>query len=115
MARILVHGLKAKVGGGKSTLNNFLSLLREKGSPHEFFLLVPEEREYERYERPGIQIVHVPKILSCNPVFPCLYYYAIPQILRSREIDLIFNLGGIVIPTRCPQVCLLYTSDAADE
>jgi len=106
MSNILINGLRARTGGGKSILNNYLALLKESNSPHKYVVLTPEIQEYRKYSSKSIQIVDIAKVLKMNVLFPFLYCFAIPRLLESYQIDVIFNLGDIVIPSRLPQVYL---------
>lgn len=106
MSNIFINGLKAKCGGGKSILNNYLSLLRNSKSPHRFFVLTPDKLEYEKYNCGFIQIVEVPNVFTGPLLFPLLYLMALPRLMRAHKIDLIFNLGDIPIPSNISQVYL---------
>jgi len=106
MANFLINGLKSKTGGGKSILNNYLSLLKNSQSKHQFFVLTPNELDYLQYACDFIHIINVNKIYKWNIFFPLTYHYLMPKLLRDFNIDAIFNLGDIVIPTNIPQVYL---------
>ena len=113
MSNVLINGLKAKTGGGRTILNNYLSLLRESNSTHRYYVLTPEKREYAKYGCDFVQIVEIRELFKNNVFFPLLYRVVMPRLLRSCNIDAIFNLGDIVIPANIPQVDLFYWSYAA--
>jgi len=106
MSNILVNGLQSKTGGGKSILNNYLTLLRNGNSPHRFFVLTPDKREYERYSCEFIRTVEIARAFRSNLLFPLMYLVALPRLMRAHKIDIIFNLGDIPIPSHIPQVYL---------
>ncbi len=106
MSNILINGLKAKTGGGKTILNNYMSLLKGADVKHRYFILTPEKREYEKYSSTCIEIVEIPGVFERNALFPLLYRVVMPWLLRFYKIDAVLNLGDIVIPTSIPQLYL---------
>ncbi len=68
--------------------------------------MTPDKNEYENYSCDFIEIIDINNLYKKNALFPFLYYFIIPRILRDNKIDLIFNLGDIVIPTTIPQLYL---------
>jgi glycosyltransferase involved in cell wall biosynthesis len=106
MATILINGLKAKTGGGRSILSNYLSLLQGAQVNHRYLVLTPAREEYLRYESGNVSVIDVPGIFKANLFFPILYSLIFPQLIRRHGINLIFNLGDVVIPTRTRQVYL---------
>jgi glycosyltransferase involved in cell wall biosynthesis len=106
MANILINGLKSKTGGGKSIFNNYLKLLRNS-YPHDvYYVLAPNAKEYWQYACDSINIVEVKNVYKQNIAFPFTYCYFMQSILKKLHIDVIFNMGDIVIPTIIPQVYL---------
>lgn len=103
---IFVNGVKSKAGGGRSYLNNFLSLLKESGTNHRYMVLTPDKAQYDKYADARIQIIDIPSPLKHNACFLLLYHFVLPWLLRRHRIDAIFNLGDIVIPTSVPQLYL---------
>jgi len=106
MSTIFINGLKSKTGGGKSILNNYLTLLKESNSKDKFIVLTPDKNIYEKYTSEFIIIIDIKALYKNNAFFLILYYFIIPKILRDYTIDLIFNLGDIPIPTKIPQLYL---------
>lgn len=106
MARILINGLKSKTGGGKSILNNYLSLLKDSQSKDQYYVLTPNKPDYLQYAYDFVEIIDVKEIYKRNVFFPLTYHFLMPRLLRDLKIDKIFNLGDIVIPTNIPQVYL---------
>ena len=106
MARIFINGVNAKTGGGRSVLNNYLSLLKEQNTEHIFFVLTPDKDEYAKYNSELLRIVDVSDNMKRTVLFPVLYRYAIPRLLREHRIDVILNFGDIVIPSGIPQINL---------
>ena len=106
--RVLVNGLRARSGGGRSILHNYLELLSESDCSEMYFILTPRrsEAEFERYVRPGLTLVGMSSLYQPNAFFPLLSWLGFPRLLRRLDIDLVFNLGDIPIPTSRPQVFL---------
>jgi glycosyltransferase involved in cell wall biosynthesis len=106
MANIFVNGLKSKTGGGKSILNNYLSLLKESKSKNHFIVLTPDRTEYEKYHCEGIEIIDIKALYKKNILAPIVNHFLLPKLLRNLHVDLLFNMGDIVIPTNTPQFYL---------
>ena len=104
MANVFINGVKANAGGGKVILNNYLTLLKANGSRHKIFVLCPDKDKYLKYSCDFIEIIDVHSLFKKNCLFPLLYYYALPKLLKSLSIDIIFNFGDIIIPTKIPQI-----------
>lgn len=110
MARILVNGLKSKVGGGKAILDGYLRSLRESEPADEYFVLTPDAEAYRWCEAANIRLVDVPALFKRNIMTVGLYHLAMPRLLRRHRIEAILNFGDIVIPAAIPQ---LYNFDWA--
>ena len=106
MANIFINGLKSKTGGGKSILNNYLTLLKESNLKNKFIVLTPDKSEYEKYSSDIIEIIDIKNLYKKNVLFLFLNHFVIPKLLKDYNIDLIFNLGDIVIPVKYPQIYL---------
>ncbi len=104
MARILINGVKANAGGGKVIINNYLALLKSGAGKHKFVVLTPDREEYLQYACDSIEIVDVKNLYKKNILFPLLYYWAFPKLLKKLQIDIIFNFGDIIIPANIPQI-----------
>ena len=106
MANVFINGLKSKTGGGKSILTNYLTLLQKNIRNNRYFVLTPEKEDYLKYSCDYIDIVDISFVYKKNICFPILYKFAIPKLLQQYNIDLIFNLGDVIIPTSIPQLYL---------
>lgn len=99
MANILINGISSKTGGGKNILDNFLmSLTGMIELQHKYFVLTPNYMDYSNYNSTYISIVNIQSLYKNNLFFAFLYYYKLPKVVKEYEIDLIFNLGDVVIP-----------------
>ncbi len=106
MANILVNGTNAKVGGGKSILNNYLRLLKQVRSADQFFVLTPSEDFYRQYSCDFIHIVDIDKVFKTGVAVPFLYFGILSRLVKKYNIDCIFNLGDLVVSGNIPQVYL---------
>ena len=50
MSNVLVNGLSAKSGGGKSILNNYLKILKNNQGKHNYYVLTPSKKDYLKYK-----------------------------------------------------------------
>lgn len=106
MKRIFINGINSKTGGGKSILNNYLSLLKQSHSNHHFYVLTPRKDEYLKYACEFIEIIDIPQWYKKNLLFPVLILFILPKLLKALKIDIVFNLGDVVIPTPIKQLYL---------
>lgn len=103
---ILVNGLKTQIGGGRSILLNYLKLFQNDKSRDVYYVITPDERCFDEYNSVNIRIIRLSKLYSVNLLFPLLYYYKLPRIIKEYKIKVVFNLCDIVIPTKTPQIYL---------
>ena len=106
MSNILINGLKSKTGGGKSILNNYLSLLTGSKPKDHYYILTPNKEDYKKYSSSFVTVINT-NIFYNNIFFtPVVNAILIPIIIKRYRIDLLFNLGDIVIPTKTLQLFL---------
>ena len=103
MASILINGISAKSGGGKSILVNFLSLLSGSNNKEEFVVIVPPDKEYLAYSKENIQIVF---LKNSNLHLFRFYFSTIRKIIRTYSVSVIFNLADIIVPISIKQIYL---------
>ena len=106
MKNILINGLNAKAGGGKSILNNYLSILKEKKLEEVYFVLTPCKRDYLNYETKNIKIIDIAECFKINAILPITYGFLLNKIANKYKINSIFNLADIPIVTKTYQVFL---------
>ncbi len=106
MAVVFINGLSAKAGGGKSILNNYLSLLSQKSLEHSYIVLTPDKKDYIKYENNEINIIQLPQILNLSFIQVIVYSYIVNKILIKNKVDLVLNLADIPIRTSCKQIFL---------
>lgn len=104
MANILINGLKSKAGGGKNILDNYLNQLHLTNQTHTFYVLTPDQKGYEIYAKNNVILVDVKEVFKKNILFLALYFLELPILLRKLKIDLIFNFGDVIIPTKTDQI-----------
>lgn len=98
MANILINGLKAKTGGGKNILDNFIANLNKCKTVHSWFILTPNASVYKVFEREDVSIIDVQRMSKHNIFFPWLYFVELPGVLKKLKIDVVFNFGDVIIP-----------------
>ena len=106
MKRVLINGVNSKAGGGKSILNNYLSLLKQAPDGNMYFVTCPDEADYLHYNCAHIQVVPTPNILKNSLLFVVLYFIWLPNKIKKLNINAVFNHGDIPIATKCDQVYL---------
>jgi glycosyltransferase involved in cell wall biosynthesis len=114
MKNVLINGLNSKSGGGKSILNNYLTLLREESSvPFKYFVLTPNKEEYIHFNNNFITVVDIADLFKKNSLFLLLHYIGFPKLIKEFSIDIIFNLSDVPIPVKCKQIFLFDWAYAA--
>lgn len=104
MPNILINGVKSKTGGGKSIFQTYLKMAREEDSDRKYFVLTPNFEEYSEFGNEKMTIIDIPDLAKSNLLFPLLYFYYFPKLIKEFNIDAILNYGDIVIPGSTPQL-----------
>jgi len=104
MANIFINGLNSKAGGGKVILDNYLNSLIKTNSKHKYFILTPNKNYYSRFESDSITILDINWLFRFNIFFPLLYFFVFPRLFRQNNIEIVFNLGDVIIPTEISQI-----------
>ena len=105
MARILVNGMSAKSGGGKSILRNLLGALADRDTGHELIVVVPSTDGYREFSSPTLRLV-VLKDLASAAGLMSFSLFGVHRILRDERIDVLFNPSDIPVRTRTKQIFL---------
>lgn len=106
MANILINGLNSKTAGGKSILNNYLSILIKNSDKNNYFVLTPNCAEYIHFSNEWIKIIDINQYLKNVMLFPFVYLIILPRMLMRLKIDVVFNLADIPIATKIKQIFL---------
>jgi glycosyltransferase involved in cell wall biosynthesis len=112
MAHVVINGISAKSGGGKSILTNFLSVLEAQKSAHRFTVLVPDAALYNEFRSENISVRELP-VMSKQLLIALASSWYIPVLIQRLGCDLIFNLADIPVRTTKPQIFLFDWSYAA--
>lgn len=106
MKNILINGVSAKSGGGKSILTNLLRSIFNKGSGYRYIVIVPAKMGYEIFSNGNIIILEYDD--SRLAILKQLYFYFfyLKRIVKNYDISLIFNLSDIIIPLKINQLFL---------
>ena len=104
MFRILVNGISAKSGGGRSILSNFLEILKSRDSSYTFSVIVPDD-SYSQYASDHIQLIPMP-VFSHSYLLPFINSFYLPKFILKNSYDCIFNLADIPIPIKSKQIFL---------
>jgi glycosyltransferase involved in cell wall biosynthesis len=103
MSAILINGISARSGGGKSVLVNFLKSLHASNRDEKFVVIVPYGSDYSTFSKSNILIiVHKNSIFS----LASFYFSGIKKIARKHNVTLILNLADFIIPIATKQVYL---------
>ena len=102
MANILINGISAKAGGGKSILVNFLSLLQKAETNDKYIVVVPDAG-FSIYARENVLIV--PFLNSGFSLFRS-YVSGVRKLIKKHNISLVFNLADIIVPVSTRQIYL---------
>ena len=100
MKRILINGMSAHSGGGPLFLTNYLTILNNSNSSSKYYVLPPKNFNDQKFSSDKIEILNVKKIFKKRELIPITYKYYLPKLIKSLEIDVIFNLADIPIPAK---------------
>lgn len=104
MANVLINGVSAKSGGGRSILTNFLTCLKSNGSKNEYFVVVPFAHLYSQF---SCNVTIIPmRFLSRLVFLPFANAVVLPYLIKKHNIDIVFNVSDVPIPTSKHQVFL---------
>jgi glycosyltransferase involved in cell wall biosynthesis len=103
MASILINGISARSGGGKSILVNFIKLLHQSTRREQYVVIVPGDSDYSQYAKENIEII--PAYNSTYNLYT-FYFKSIRQIVKEKAVSLILNIADVVAPVHVNQVYL---------
>lgn len=106
--KYLINGISAKVGGGKSVLNNFLNELLldvEFLENRNITVVIPHEFDYGGFPN-HLNIIKIPRFLSGGIFTFLLIILILPLFLKFKRFDVVFNLADIPIPTAKKQAMI---------
>jgi len=106
MANILINGFSAKSGGGKAIFEDYLSSLAEasQNNTDDYFILTPDGALYSTWSGKNIHILRISPIYKKLLFVSLFYLQVVPNIVKRKRIDAVFNFGDIVLPVNVPQV-----------
>ena len=106
MYRIAVNGINSKTGGGKSILHNYMTLLDKSVLEDRYLLLTPDPSAFAWISNDRIEIVGIPGWYGKTIAAPLVYESVLDRVLKRYRIDIIFNMGDLVVHTGVKQVYL---------
>jgi glycosyltransferase involved in cell wall biosynthesis len=101
-----INGLNAKTGGGRSILNNLLTLIRNRIFSDDYYVLTPLKGQYEKYTSESLKIVDIAPFLKVTSLSPFVYQFVLPKLISKLNVNAILNLGDLIINTKIPQLYL---------
>ena len=108
MPRIAINGINSRTGGGKSILQNYVRLLDTTHLADRYFLLTTDPDAFRWISNSWIEVVTVPKVYGKTIASPFVNEFILDHILRRRRIDIVFNVGNLLIRTKIKQVYLFH-------
>jgi glycosyltransferase involved in cell wall biosynthesis len=106
MATIFVNGVNSKIGGGRSVLTNFLKLLKNHKTNHQFIVMTPGLDGFAEFSCDHIHILPPPPMARRGFCMPIWNHLILPRLLRKRKVDVLFNLADVAVRSKIPQVYL---------
>ena len=100
--------MSAKAGGGKSILDNYLTLLSKNSGDVKHFVLTPDPIKYQRFSSDIIMIVAIKKIFQSQIMAPLVYKIYLPHLIRKINPDVVFNLADIPISIKTIRQVFLF-------
>lgn len=104
MANILFNFSKSKSGGGKTILDNFIEGASREKTKNRIFIFSPDFEEYSKYNSEYLTVIKTNNVWLINALFPALYFFYFPRLVKKLKIDLIFNFGDVIVPSKTRQI-----------
>lgn len=95
-------------------IDNYIKKLYEKPDNNIYFILVLNLDYYLKFECRHIKIITINPLYSKNIFMFLLYYFKFPSLIKKYSIDLVFNFGDIIIPTKIKQIYFFDWAYAVD-
>jgi len=105
MVHILVNGISAKSGGGRSVLTNFLTVLCSRPQTHRFTVVVPDSESYSRFASAGLAILPMQRWASAA-LLPFTTEFQLPRLFRALDCNAMLNFSDLPVPGIRHQVFL---------
>jgi glycosyltransferase involved in cell wall biosynthesis len=103
MSAVLINGIAARSGGGKSILTNFLKILSDNSPERKYVVVVPSDFDFSTCSSANITIL--PESNSLTSL--CRYYTTtVRKLVRKYNVSVIFNLADFIIPVTTTQIYL---------
>ena len=106
MYRIAINGTSSRTGGGKSILHNYIRLLDRSVLDDEYVLLTADPHAFKWITNSRIEVVALRKRYGHTVFSPLVHEVVLDRLLKQHGIDLVFNLGDLVVRTDVRQVYL---------
>ena len=106
--RIAINGINSRTGGGKSILNNYLRLLETSASEDRYYLLTADPQAFGWVRSRHIEVVGLPKGYGTTISSPFVNELILDNVLRQLRIDVLFNVGNLLVRTKVKQVYLFH-------
>lgn len=105
MAHIIINGISAKSGGGKSILVNFLRTLHKSGTHHTFSVFVSDSADLREMASRNMKIISF-SFFSKQMMLPLTTRVILPHLIKKLKGDIILNFSDLPIPSVTPQIFL---------
>lgn len=106
MRRIAINGTSSRTGGGKSILYNYVRLLDRSVLDDKYVLMTTDPHAFKWITNARIEVVGLRKCYERTVFSPFVHEVILDRLLKRYGIDLVFNLGDLVVRTDITQVYL---------
>ena len=106
MKSILINGVSAKSGGGKSILTNFLTSIKHKEIDLKYIVIVPPNHNYEKFKNENVIIIPFNDSKFSGIAQLYFYFVYVKKIIKRYNIELVFNLSDVIIRHKTKQLFL---------
>lgn len=106
--KILINASTLKTAGGLNVAVNLFEELCKRADDNNYLVVVPPNREYDRFSSDKMQLLTVPKHLNFIGARIILDHIWLPTIAKKYNPDVIFSMGNFAVPvTKWRQAVLL--------
>ncbi len=111
---VAINAVNSNSGGGKSIRDSYLKLLNETELEERYVVFVAKGADLAFVTNPNIEVIELPGLYSQTIMAPIIYRFVLGRILNRIGVDVVLNLGNLIIRTRAKQLSVFQWSFGVD-
>jgi glycosyltransferase involved in cell wall biosynthesis len=103
--KILINGLSSKAGGGITVLSGVIQAINlNRNCDFNYLLISPDDKKFRGMVGESITLVPVSPLSRSRLGLAKFYFVDLPGVIKREKVDVILNLGDLILPVSVPQV-----------